>query len=201
MTGSAVTGSAVTAATFIPPRKLASCGDISCEFLVDPIPRPAPPPFEVEAPARRRVVLVDHRKPNSRAILGRAAEILRGRGVDVPEVIQKAGAGTPMSPAILDRLASERGLVLCGVSDCGSCSASSSMDSIMLQQRGVAGFAVLTEPFREQVDRAMSYQRADRDLPALILEHPMQNITPEQLEGRARALADQAERMLDGLPE
>jgi hypothetical protein len=186
--------------TFIPPTSLASCGDISCEYLVDPIPRPAPPPFAVNSPTQRRVVLLDHRKPNSRTILARAAEILRDRGVDVPGVIQKAGAGTPMSPEILNRLVVEEGLVLCGVSDCGSCSASSAIDSIMLQQHGVAGIAVLTEPFREQVDRAMSYQRADRDLPVIVLEHPTQNVTSEQLEARARALADQAEAMLAGLP-
>lgn len=189
----------MTTETPLPATSLPSCGDISCEFLVDPIPRPTPPPFAVRVPSRRRVVLLDHRKPNSRTILARAAEILRARGVDVPEVIQKAGAGTPMSPEILDRLADEDGLVLCGVSDCGSCSASSAIDSIMLQQRGVAGCAVLTEPFREQVGRAMSYQRADRELPMIILEHPMQNITADQLEARAQAVADQAEAMLAGL--
>jgi hypothetical protein len=189
----------MTTETIVPPTSLASCGDISCEFLVDPIPRPTPPPFTVSSPTQRRVVLVDHRKPNSRTILARAAEILRERGVDVPDVIQKAGAGTPMSPEIVDRLAAEHGLVLCGVSDCGSCSASSAIDSIMLQQRGVAGFAILTEPFRTQVDRAMSYQRADRDLPVIVLEHPMQNVTSQQLEARALALADQAEAMLAGL--
>jgi hypothetical protein len=190
----------MTTETFTPPTSLTSCGDISCEFLVDPIPRPAPPPFAVNSPAKRRVVLLDHRKPNSRTILTRAAQILRDRGVDVPDVIQKAGAGTPMSPGILDRLAGEEGLVLCGVSDCGSCSASSAIDSIMLQQRGVAGIAILTEPFREQADRAMSYQRADRELPVIVLEHPMQNITSEQLEARAQTLADQAEAMFAGLP-
>ena len=49
----------------LPARQIASCGDVSCEMLVDPIPRPRPEPFSVTiAPARQRVVLVDNRKPN-----------------------------------------------------------------------------------------------------------------------------------------
>lgn len=186
--------------TLIPERRLASCGDLSCEFLVDPIARPTPAPFTVVFPRRRRVVLLDHRKPNSRAILARTGQLLRERGVDVPDVIEKAGAGTPMSDAILDQLSDEPGLVLCGVSDCGSCSASSSVDSIMLQKRGVAGFAVLTEPFQNQVERAMAYQRTDRDLPVLLLPHPMQNLTAAELEQRALLLADLAERLLAAMP-
>ena len=31
----------------LPAQTLISCGDISCEFLVNPIPRPKPAPFKV----------------------------------------------------------------------------------------------------------------------------------------------------------
>ncbi|MGX1702014.1 UGSC family (seleno)protein [Microbacterium sp. NPDC055357] len=189
-----------TSPTTLPPTRLPSCGDLSCEFLVDPIARPAPDPFDVPMPKRRRVVLLDHRKPNSHTILSRAGELLRQAGVDVPDVIEKAGAGTPMSPAILDSLSNEEGLVFCGVSDCGSCSASSSVDSVMLNARGIAGVAVLTEPFREQVDRAMAYQRTDRAIPLALLPHPMQNITADKIEDRARMLADRALELLADLP-
>ena len=36
----------------LPIAQLISCGDISCELLVDPIPRPAPEPITVTAQAQ-----------------------------------------------------------------------------------------------------------------------------------------------------
>lgn len=69
---------------------------------------------------------------------------------------------------------------------------------MLLQKRGAAAFAILTEPFADQVDRVMAYQRADRSLPAVVLEHPMQNLGLDELQRRAEALADGAQRLLAG---
>lgn len=103
----------------VPARRLASCGDVTCEFLVNPIPRPEPEPISIVLkPRERRVTFVDHRKPNSTAILTLAQEILRERGVEVAEeILFKGDASTPMSGPMLAKLAGEPGLVLCGVSD------------------------------------------------------------------------------------
>jgi hypothetical protein len=68
----------------------------------------------------------------------------------------------------------------------------------LLQARGAAGFAVLTEPFADQVQRAVAYYETDRTLPAVVLSHPMQNISSDALEARAVALADAAQRLLRG---
>ena len=67
-----------------------------------------------------------------------------------------------------------------------------------LQRAGVAAFVILTEPFREQMDRVMAYQPTDRPLPAIVLPHPIQNASPEDLKARAEVLADAAERLLRG---
>lgn len=103
----------------LPDRRIISCGDVSCEMLVDPIPRPRPEPFTVSmAPARQRVVLVDNRKPNSLAILRLTQQILRHRGVDTcDEIRRKTSAGSPMQEGMLAELAAEGGLILAGVSD------------------------------------------------------------------------------------
>lgn len=70
---------------------------------------------------------------------------------------------------------------------------------MLLQRRGAAAFAILTEPFADQIDRIMAYHTTDRDLPAIVLEHPTQNLSdPEDLEGRAAALAASAVRLLRG---
>jgi hypothetical protein len=103
----------------LPTRQIASCGDISCELLVDPIPRPQPEPFTVTmVPGSRQVVLVDNRKPNSLAILQMTQQILRDRGVEVAEQIRrKPSAGRPMGEDMLAELAAQGGLILAGVSD------------------------------------------------------------------------------------
>jgi hypothetical protein len=69
---------------------------------------------------------------------------------------------------------------------------------VLLQRRDVAAFVVLTEPFADQIARVMAYQPTDRPLPAIVLDHPMQNIGPVELDARSRRLADAAERLLRG---
>lgn len=44
----------------------------------------------------------------------------------------------------------------------------------------------------------MAYQHADRPLPAVVLPHPMQNVSTEELRRRAEILADAAQRLLKG---
>ena len=102
-----------------PAERIVSCGDVSCEFLVDPIPRPRPEPLIVRLrPQRQSVVLVDSQKPNSATILRRTQQLLRERGVHVEdEIIRKRSAGVPMDDATLDRLAEHGGLILSGVND------------------------------------------------------------------------------------
>src|SRR6266511_3432951 len=94
-----------------PAERIASCGDVSCEFLVDPIPRPRPAALTITMrPAKQKVVFVDSQKPNSMVILRRAQAILRERGVDVEEeILHKRSAGIPMEDEVLDRLALEGG--------------------------------------------------------------------------------------------
>jgi hypothetical protein len=103
----------------MPAKQIVSCGDVSCELLVDPIPRPRPEPIIVQLkPKKRRVVLVDNRKPNSMAILTRAQRIFRERGIEVgDEIFIKPSAAHPMADDMLDQLAQDPGLILCGVSD------------------------------------------------------------------------------------
>jgi hypothetical protein len=87
--------------------------------MVNPIPRPTSGPIHVKVvPDRRHVVLVDNGKPNSMAILRRAQQELRRRGIDVQEdILAKPFAGVPMDDQLLGLLSQERGLVLAGVND------------------------------------------------------------------------------------
>lgn len=103
----------------LPARQLTSCGDISCELLVDPIPRPTPDPISVTLkPHLARVTFLDHHQPNSKVIMQYAQRILIERGIDVrEEILIKDDASNRMPEAMLQSFAGERGLVLCGISD------------------------------------------------------------------------------------
>lgn len=106
-------------AVSVPARQIKSCDDVSCELLVDPIPRPTPEPLEVILkPTERRVRFVDHSKPNSIKILRMSQQILRDRGIEVEEeILNKGDASQRMPGELLGLLSGEKGLVLCGVSD------------------------------------------------------------------------------------
>ena len=103
----------------VPAQQLVSCGEVNCEILVDPIPRPTPDPIEVVLkPKERRVRFVDHSKPNSLTILRMAQQTLRDRGIEVEEeILNKGDASQRMPGELLGLLSREKGLVLCGVSD------------------------------------------------------------------------------------
>ena len=62
----------------------------------------------------------------------------------------------------------------------------------------MTAIVVLTEPFRTMVEAMLAYQETDRPLPAVVLDHPMQNITPDEIDRRAQQLADAAQRLLAG---
>jgi hypothetical protein len=102
-----------------PAEQLAACDDSSCEFLVNPIPRPKVQILSISTrPAVERVVLVDTRKPNSIVILRQVRELLRAHKIAVSdEIPMKPDASRPMDDAMLDWIAREEGLILCGVAD------------------------------------------------------------------------------------
>ncbi len=104
----------------LPAQNLVSCGDVSCEFLVDPIPRPRPAPIKVTLkPEKSEVLLMDNGKPNSMEIMRRTQTVLRARGIKVrDEIIAKdVSAAFPVQGELLAKLSREKGLVLSGVND------------------------------------------------------------------------------------
>ncbi|MBA6413161.1 hypothetical protein H2508_08580 [Parahaliea sp. F7430] len=61
----------------------------------------------------------------------------------------------------------------------------------------MAGFAILTQPFEDQIDRCMTYQPSDRPLPAIIVGHPTQMVGDDVLRQRAEQIADAVQRLLN----
>jgi hypothetical protein len=102
----------------LPSETISTC-DASCELLISPIPRPRVQELRVVTrPKRRRVVLLDTKKPNSLAIMRQVGELLRARGIEVePEIRSKGDPSRPMDAGVLDWIARDEGLLLCGVAD------------------------------------------------------------------------------------
>jgi len=103
----------------LPQAQIVSCGELTCEFLVNPIPRPKNTPIKITIqPKNREVILISNTKPNSTNIMRHAQVLLRERGITVKEEIEeKANSGVAMPPEMLERICKEQALVLCGVSD------------------------------------------------------------------------------------
>ena len=90
----------------------------ACRVLVSPLPAPIPEPLAVSSRARERsALLIDSRKPNSRRILERTAELLRAQGVEVAALADKKNPVGCEDDARHAEFARHRGLILLGVFD------------------------------------------------------------------------------------
>ena len=91
--------------------------------VIRPVDTTEPPASIVLAqrgamPERPVIGVVDNRKPHARELLEYLAEELRGRigGVEIV-LVQKAGAGHPMTPEQASDMAARAHLVITGVGD------------------------------------------------------------------------------------
>ena len=61
---------------------------------------------------------------------------------------------------------------------------------------------MLTAPFGNQINRATAYQPSDRPFPYIVVDHPIQMISPEEMKERARQIVDAIEKLLnDEMPD
>lgn len=95
------------------------------------------------------VALLDNGKANGGPMLELIAEELTRRcGVRGVRTFTKDDAGTTLDPAILDEVLAGCTAAITAIGDCGSCSAATVADAILLERAGVPAVAVCTEPFR-----------------------------------------------------
>ena len=56
---------------------------------------------------------------------------------------------------------------------------------------------MLTSPFGNQVRRATAYQPSDRPFPYIVIDHPIQMISPEETVKRAAQIVAAVEQLLN----
>lgn len=69
------------------------------------------------------------------------------------------------------------------------------LDSIVFEQQGVPSASIVTEVFKV-TGRAMARTWGVPDFRFLAMPHPIANLTPEELDRRAAAIAPQVVRLL-----
>ncbi|MFC7404704.1 UGSC family (seleno)protein [Georgenia alba] len=170
--------------------------------IIDPTRRSTVTATRSDAPrpeslAGLRVGLLENGKRNAAQILDAVGRVLaerHGTGPMVPKL--KRQFAMPLPEELVEELVQECDVVVIGVGDCGSCSASAVADGIRLEQAGVPAAVVCTDAF-EATSRAMAELKGDERYPFILTEHPVANLTHERIEDRAGQLAERvAERLL-----
>jgi hypothetical protein len=134
-----------------------------------------------------RLGLLANVKRNAEQFLGEVGGLLEQEYGMAPALARKKLDITATAPQqMLDDLAAGCDVVVVGVGDCGSCSASAVADGILLEQSGVPVVVVCTEAFKVSAD-AMADLRGAPGYRYVTTPHPIANLTPDGVRDRAAA--------------
>jgi len=99
----------------------------------------------------------------------------------------KLNFARPVSDGLLKELTTECDVVITGIGDCGSCSASAVTDGVMLEGRGTPTAVICSDAFRSSAD-AMAGLRGMPGYRYATTPHPVAVLTPAQVAERAAAV-------------
>ncbi|WP_344070442.1 UGSC family (seleno)protein [Microbacterium sediminicola] len=136
-----------------------------------------------------RVGLLGNTKRNAEQILDAVGACLQRRGAGQLVRRTKRQFAMPLPDDLVEELVRECDVVVIGVGDCGSCSASAVADGIALEAVGIPTAVVCTTEFAT-TSRAMAQLKGANDFPFLLTEHPISNLTAAQISARGEDLAD-----------
>lgn len=166
------------------------------QAILDPRGRPGSDARVALAPRGRplrgaSLGLLNNAKPNAAVILEHLGRLLQERhGVGQVTMVSKVSFAVPAEDAVLGGLAEACDYVIAGVGDCGSCSAGTVADGVLLERRGVPAAAICTDTFLLS-GAAMARLQGVPDYPFVTIPHPMASLSAPQLEAVSeQALAD-----------
>lgn len=165
--------------------------------ILDPTGRTVPRPGGSALAPRRteltgvRLGLLENTKHNAALLLDEVAAVLqRDHGVVSVMRRTKTAFALPLPDEQLQEFVHECDVVLTGVGDCGSCSASAVADGIALERAGVPAAVICSDAFTATASGMAEVQGAP-DYAYLTTQHPVAILTPEQVAERARQLLPQ----------
>lgn len=135
--------------------------------------------------------LLDNGKVNGANLLQALGRLLReSEGVGELRLMHKPYAGQPLDPDRLKEIASSCDFVVTAIGDCGSCSAATLADGILLERAGVPAASICTEPFAVTA-AAMAHVQGFPGYRFVRTRHPVASLTHDELDTRAREIAPQ----------
>jgi hypothetical protein len=169
--------------------------------MIDPTAGPATVPLgSAPAPTHARATVLAARKPDlNGSRVGLLANVKRNAEQFLDEVgarlRQEHGAADvvrrkklsitdPVPPDILADLVATCDVVVVGVGDCGSCSASAVADGLALEGAGIPAVVVCTDAFRVTAD-AMAALQGSPGYHYVQIPHPVAALGVEELRRRA----------------
>ena len=146
-----------------------------------------------------RVGLMDNTKHNAALLLHEIGKLLvaeHGLAAVTVEAT-KANFAAPAPAELIERYRQDCDVVITGVGDCGSCSASAVADGILFEQAGVPAAVICSDAFVVTAD-AMAELRGAAGYHYARTAHPVAVLTTEQVQQRAKQLLPEVVAILRG---
>ncbi|HET7047233.1 MAG TPA: UGSC family (seleno)protein [Solirubrobacteraceae bacterium] len=143
-----------------------------------------------------RVGLLENGKQNARLFLEEVAGILRERfGAGDVQLRRKEVFSAPAPPELVDEISAASDVVVVGVGDCGSCSASAIADGVLFERHGTPAAVICSDAFRATADAMAEVQEAP-GYHYITTPHPVAGLTPSQVHDRADQVASEVAELL-----
>jgi hypothetical protein len=164
------------------------------DSIIDPTVGPAADSNQDQAALAERPVslsglrlgLLANTKRNAEQFLDQVGRLLGERyGMTTVLATQTPTLVDTAPEATLEQLRAECDVVVTGVGDCGSCSASAVADGLLLERAGVPAVVICSDAFMVSAD-AMADLRGAPGYRYVTTAHPVANLTPDGIRERAR---------------
>ena len=148
--------------------------------------------------AGARVGLLVNTKQNAGLFLEEVGRLLVERHGAASVLARiKANFAQPAPEDLLKELTTECDVVITGIGDCGSCSASAVTDGVLLEGRGTPAAVICSDAFRGSAD-AIAVLRGAPGYRYATTPHPVAVLNPDQVRDRAQAVLPDVVALLVG---
>jgi hypothetical protein len=142
------------------------------------------------------VGLMDNTKPNAEVLLSMIGdELQRHHGVGKTVLYVKDYFGTPLKDELREQIAQDCDVVITAVGDCGSCSAATVADGILLERAGVPTASIVSDSFYVS-GRAMAEVQGFPGFEFTAVQHPVASLDEKQLRERVQDVLPEVLRIL-----
>lgn len=142
------------------------------------------------------VGLLENGKQNARLFLEEVAGVLRDRyGIGEVTLRRKEVFSAPAPPELVDEMSAASDVVVIGVGDCGSCSASAIADGVLFERHGTPAAVICSDAFVATADAMAEVQQAP-GYSYVTTPHPVAGLSGAQVHDRAEQVASEVADLL-----